>query len=245
METEKAVGCAIVVGASSGIGAELTRQLAQQGWRVAAVARRGERLEELADRFPGRVLAVVHDVRDTDAVPDLFLKVTGELGGLDLIVYASGVMPEVGWHEYNFEKDRTMVEVNLLGAIAWLNQAAIRFEGTRGGSIIAIGSVAGDRGRAGQPVYNTTKAALATYMEALRNRLARCGVKVVTVKPGPTATEMTAHLHVPGMMSAEQAAAKILQLRNKTGEHYLKLTHRVAFAIIRRIPSFLFRRLKI
>ncbi|MFQ3586805.1 MAG: SDR family NAD(P)-dependent oxidoreductase [Fimbriimonadaceae bacterium] len=245
MEANQPAGYAIVVGASSGIGAEVTRQLAEKGWRVAAVARRADRLERLAAEHPGRVIPVVHDVRDTGAVPELFLKTTGELGGLDLIVYAAGVMPEVGWHEYNFEKDRLMVEVNLLGAIAWLNQAAIRFEGTRSGSIVAIGSVAGDRGRAGQPVYNTTKAALATYMEALRNRLSRYGVRVVTIKPGPTATEMTAHLHLSGMMPAEKAAAKIVGLRNKTGEHYLKTTHRIAFAIIRRIPSFLFRKLKI
>src|SRR3954469_16199498 len=115
---------AIVVGASSGIGAALTEKLAAAGCTVAAVARRQERLEELAARYPGKVLPVTHDVTQYDEVPALFQEVTGKLGGLDLIVYASGVMPEVGEQEYNFEKDRAMVEVNLLGAIAWLNQAA-------------------------------------------------------------------------------------------------------------------------
>jgi NAD(P)-dependent dehydrogenase (short-subunit alcohol dehydrogenase family) len=235
---------AIVIGASSGIGAELVKQLAERGTKVAAIARRGDRLEQLSQLAGANVLAIPHDVTQFGEVEALFQEVCHQLGGLDLVIYAAGVMPPVGPHEYNFEKDRQMIEVNLLGAIAWLNQAAIRFEGTRHGSIVAIGSVAGDRGRSGQPVYNTSKAALTTYMEALRNRLAKLGVAVVTIKPGPTETEMTAHLHSK-MMPASKVAQFILSKAHRTGEHYVKWTHRVAFAIIRGIPSGLFRRLKI
>lgn len=236
---------AIVVGASSGIGREIARQLAQAGTRVAAIARRTDRLEALAAEFPDRVLTFAHDVTDYDSVPALFQHVTHQLGGLDLIVYASGVMPEVGPHEYTFEKDRAIFEVNVLGGMAWLNQAAIRFEGTRSGTILGIGSVAGDRGRAGQPAYNASKAAFATYLEALRNRLSRHGVRVVTFKPGPTETEMTAHLHLKGAMSAPDVARTALARAATTGEHYAKATHRVAFGIIRRIPSWVFRRLNV
>jgi decaprenylphospho-beta-D-erythro-pentofuranosid-2-ulose 2-reductase len=236
---------AIVVGASSGIGEEITKQLAANGSLVAAVARRIDKLEQLASEYGGKVVPVEHNVTDYEKVPELFQEITQRLGGLDMIVYAAGVMPEVGWHEYCFEKDRAMVEVNLLGAIAWLNEAACRFENTKSGTIVAIGSVAGDRGRGGQPVYNTTKAALATYMEALRNRVARYGVKVVTVKPGPTQTPMTAKLHLKGAMPASDAARLILAKSETGGEHYLKFSHRIAFAIIRAIPSWLFRKLKI
>jgi NAD(P)-dependent dehydrogenase (short-subunit alcohol dehydrogenase family) len=236
---------AIVVGASSGIGAELVRQLARDGARVAAVARRTDRLQSLAQEFPDRVIPVAHDVTNYDAVPALFQEVTGKLGGLDLVIYAAGVMPEVGAHEYSFEKDRQMIEVNLLGAMAWLDQAAIRFENTKSGTIVGIGSVAGDRGRAGQPAYNTSKAALTTYLEALRNRLSRFGVRVVTIKPGPTATEMTAHLNMKGMMDPAKVAEITLEKSHRTGEHYVKLVHRVAFAVIRRIPSGIFRKLSI
>jgi decaprenylphospho-beta-D-erythro-pentofuranosid-2-ulose 2-reductase len=237
---------AIVIGASSGIGQEITKQLAAKGCKVAAVARRKDVLEEMASKYTDRrIKPFAHDVTCYEQVPGLFQEITRALGGLDLVVYASGAMPEVGWHEYNFEKDQQMVEVNLLGAVAWLNQAAIRFENTKHGTIVGIGSVAGDRGRGGQPVYNTTKAALATYLEALRNRLARFGVKVVTIKPGPTETPMTAHLKMKGAMSAEEAARLIIEKSDKTGEHYLKPTHRIAFYIIKRIPSGLFRKLKI
>lgn len=236
---------AIVVGASSGIGAEIVRQLAAEECMVAAVARRADRLAEVKASSPERILTFPHDVTDYDAVPALFQEITRQLGGLDLIVYAAGVMPEVGWHEYSFEKDRSMIETNLLGAIAWLNQAAIRFENTKSGSIVALGSVAGERGRAGQPVYNTSKAALATYMEALRNRVARYGVKVVTIKPGPTETEMTQHLHLKGAAKAAEVARFTLDKAGKTGEHFVKPAHWVAFGIIRNIPSWIFRKLKV
>ncbi len=236
---------AIIVGGSSGIGAELVKQLAAQGCRVAAIARRKDRLDELAKSCGANVLTFVHDVTDYGVVPALFQEVTKELGGLDLIVYASGAMPEVGFHEFDFAKDRLMVEVNLLGAIAWLNQAAIRFENTHSGTIVGIGSVAGDRGRSGQPVYNTTKAALATYLEAIRNRICRYGVKVVTIKPGPTETEMTQALHLKSAMPADEAARRILAKSKRTGEHYLKAIHRPIFWAIKRVPSPLFRKLKI
>ena len=209
------------------------------------VARRLDRLEQLAREFQGRVLPFEHDVTAFQEVPAIFQRVTGELGGLDLIVYAAGVMPSVSPDEFDFSKDQAMIETNLLGAIAWLNQAAIRFQGTKSGSIVAIGSVAGDRGRAGQPVYNASKAGLATYMEALRNRLAKFGVRVVTIKPGPVRSEMTEGLDLKGAMSARQAASKILAKSRSTGEHYLKFSHRVIFALIRRIPSPIFRRLRL
>ena len=236
---------AVIVGASSGMGREITRILAQSGCKVAAIARREDKLDELADEFPGNIIPIVHDVANVDEAAKVFQKATKELGGLDLFIYASGVMPEVGWHEYSLEKDLKMIEVNIAGAVAWINQAAERMDNTRHGSLVAIGSVAGERGRSGQPVYNASKAFLHTYMEAVRNRIARHGVKVVTIKPGPVQTEMTQHLHLRGAMSAEAAAQKILSLSDKTGEHFLKFSHRIAFFIIRTIPSFLFRKLKI
>lgn len=232
----------IVVGGSSGIGEQICLQLAAQGAKVAVVARRPDRLEMLAEKG---MITDQHDVKNTGQIPDHFFKLCTELGGLDAIIYCAGVMPPVEATEFNTAKDALMVHVNLTGAIAWLNCAAERFAGAGAGTIIGISSVAGDRGRSGQPVYNTTKAALNTYLEALRNRLSTHGVTVCTIKPGPTETEMTANLGLKGMMSAEQAAQIILAKSGTNGEVYLKLTHRIIFLIIRHIPSFIFRRLKI
>ncbi|MBC8065022.1 MAG: SDR family NAD(P)-dependent oxidoreductase, partial [Chlorobia bacterium] len=141
--------------------------------------------------------------------------------------------------------DRSMIEVNDLGAVAWLNEAANRFQHTKHGTILGIGSVAGDRGRMKQPVYNASKAFLHTYLEALRNRLAKVGVKVVTIKPGPVKTDLIAGLDFPNAMLPETAATIILKKAGRTGEHYLSPVHAVVFFIIRNIPSWIFRRLKV
>jgi len=236
---------AIVVGASSGIGAEMVRLLAEGGCTVAAVARREAPLRELAREYPNRVIPIVHDVTDFAKIPEVFLRCTDAMGGLDLVIYNSGVMPDVAPTEFDFAKDRQMIEVNLLGAIGWLDLAAERFQASKRGVIVAVGSVAGDRGRRGQPVYNASKAGLHTYVEALRNRLSGRGVVVTTVKPGPVETEMTAHLGFRGAMKASVAARIILAKSARGSEQYLKFSHRVIFATIRLIPSWIFRHIPI
>jgi len=242
---------AVVVGASSGIGAAIAMQLAVTGCHVALIARREAELKHIADEInaAGSPLASVyiHDVREYETVPALMQQIARDMGGIDLIVYSSGIMPAIAPDEYSFDKDRQMIEINLLGAIAWLNEAAQRFERAKAGTIIGISSVAGDRGRRGSPVYGTTKAALDTYLESLRNRLSRYGVQVVTVKPGPVATPMTADLDqktLPLLITADKAAAAILggAGRGKT-LIYVPWLWQPIFLIIRAIPSFLFRKL--
>lgn len=243
---------ALVVGASSGIGAALVKRLASQGCRVAAVARRHDELEKLAVWASkagggGEVLPYVADVREPQSVLELFETITGDLGGLDLVIYAAGVMLPVQFEEYDTAKDLEMLQTNLSGAVAWLNPAAQRFARLKRGTIIGIGSVAGDRGRSGSPVYNTSKAGLHTYLEALRNRVARYGVKVVTIKPGFVDTAMTKGL--PGLfwlISADRAAEIILKKARKgIVTAYVPARWRLVMLIIRSMPSFIFRRLKV
>ncbi len=236
---------AIVVGASSGIGATLAQKLARQGTKVAALARRRDELDELASSSEN-ISAYVHDVTDYDAAPLLFDRIHEELGAIDLIVYSAGVMPEIEEHEYNFEKDRAQLEVNLVGAVAWLNLAAAHMEAKRSGTIVGIASVAGDRGRRGSPVYTASKGGLITYLEALRNRIHRYGVHVVTVKPGPVETPMTEGMKMPFMISADQAAEGVLELaRRGTGSGYVPLIWWPIMTIIRCVPSFIFRKTNI
>lgn len=243
---------ALVVGASSGIGEALARRLAADGALVAMVARRGDELDRIAGEINDlcgeeRAFPFPHDVRERDVVPHLFEEIPRTLGGLDLVVYAAGVMPEVAFDEYDVKKDALMVEVNLLGAMAWLNPAARRFNRLGQGTIVGIGSIAGDRGRSGNPGYNTSKGALAIYLEALRNRVARRGVKVVTIKPGFVETPMTHGK--PGLfwlIKADRAAEIILRKARKgVVTAYVPARWRLVSWVISCIPSFIFRRLKI
>jgi short-subunit dehydrogenase len=241
---------AIVVGASSGIGAALVSRLAHQGYLVAALARREAKLQELCEQVnravaDGRVLIYSHNVADYEAIPGLFQTIVHDLGGLDLIIYVAGVQPRVALNEYDFEKDRQMIQVNTLGAIAWLNQAALRFERAGAGQIIGISSIAGDRGRVGSPVYNSSKAALTTYLEALRNRLTRHGVTVTTIKPGFVDTILLENAPKTfWVISPQEAAERILKAaRQKKQTVYIPARWRLVSLIIQHIPSFIFRRL--
>jgi len=228
----------------------MVKELAGQGYRVAALARRESLLKELCDEVNaqpenGRVFYRVHDAANFAEIPALFQEVTRDLGGLDLIVYAAGIQPPVMPDEYTFAKDKAMIEVNLLGAIGWLNETAVRFQREGKGQIVAISSVAGDRGRIGSPVYNASKAALNTYLEALRNRLSRLGVTVTTIKPGFVDTVLLENAPKTfWVITPEQAAASIYQaIRKHKQTVYVPARWRWVMLIIRHIPSFIFRRM--
>lgn len=245
---------AIVVGASSGIGEALVKRLAGEGYHVVGLARRKDKLEALASdcaedcaRTGGRVQVVEHDVIDTDQVSELFERLVRDLGGLDLIVYAAGIMPAVELDEYDTTKDLEQVAINLEGCIAWCNAAARLFQTQREGTIVGVSSIAGDRGRKGNPVYCTTKAAMATYLEALRNRLSEVGVHVCTIKPGFIDTPMTEGLEgLFWLISADDAAKQILSAaRNHVNTRYVPVRWWLVGTIIKLIPSFLFRKLNI
>ena len=247
----KAVRGAIVVGASSGIGAALVRRLAKEGYTVGAVARRAEMLEALQEEMklePGRVVPLASDVTDFDAVPHAFAELAEAVGNLELFIYAAGVMPEVGPQEYNTQKDLQQVAVNLSGAMAWCNEAATLFLTQRSGTLVGIGSIAGDRGRKGNPAYHTTKAAFATYLESLRNRLSEGAVRVVTIKPGFVETPMTENLSdMFWEISADKAAQTILGAARGWfwNTRYVPLRWWAVGTVIKSIPSFLFKRMSI
>lgn len=237
---------AIVVGASSGIGEAMVRQLVREGVTVAVVARRLPELERLAGELGDEVRPYAHDVTDFAATAPLFDRIVADLGHLDVLIYNAGVMPRVEEGEYNFDKDRAMIEVNLLGAMAWINPCGAYMEARRAGTIVGISSVAGDRGRRGNPGYHTSKAALTTYLEAMRNRLSRYGVTVATVKPGPVETPMTTGLKLPLMIKAEEAAAGALaHARAGSVNGYVPAVWGPIMFVIRSVPSVLFRRTNI
>ena len=240
----------IIIGASAGLGAELARKLAREGYSLALLARTKDKLDALCTELNTHTQlarAYVHDVSEYNKVPDLLRKIVADLGGLDLVIFVAGVnYPPGGIDKFNFENDRKMIEVNLIGALAWLHPISEMFQSAKAGQIVGIASVAGDRGRVGNPGYNTSKAGLATYLEALRNRLTRHGVNVLTVKPGFMKTEMlkTAQGATPFAIEPEKAAADIMKAMQKRKQViYTASIWRWVMLVIRHVPSFIFRKL--
>jgi short-subunit dehydrogenase len=242
----------IVVGASDGIGAALAQRLAREGYSLALVARRKEKLEVICNEInqtfgEQRARVYVHDVAETEKAPELLRQIIADLGGLDLVAFVAGVnYPPGGIEKYNFENDRQMIEVNLIGAMAWLTPIAELFQSAKAGQIVGISSVAGDRGRVGNPGYNSSKAGLTTYLEALRNRLTRHGVSVLTVKPGFVATKMVkaAQGPTPFLISTEKATEDIWNaIRKHRQVVYTPWIWRWIMLAIQHTPSFIFRRL--
>lgn len=120
------------------------------------------------------------------------------------------------------------------------------FQSAGAGQIVGISSVAGDRGRVGNPGYNTSKAGLTTYLEALRNRLTRRGVNVLTVKPGFMKTEMlkAAPGPTPFAIEPSQAADHIVKAMKKRKQViYTAPIWRWIMLAIQHTPSFIFRKL--
>ncbi len=242
---------AIIVGASSGIGAALAHKLAREGYSLALLARREDKLNALCAAINQELgqniaQAYAHDASQFDQIAPTFQKAIADLGQLDLLVYTSATMPNVDIAEYNFEKDRQMMEVNLLGAMAWFDQAATLFDTTGSGQIVGISSIAGERGRVGNPPYHASKAGMNTFLESLRNRLARKGVHVLTVKPGYVNTEL---LQAAGganfwVITPEQAAGDIWKaIRKRKQVIFTPARWRLVGLVVQHIPSVIFRRL--
>jgi NAD(P)-dependent dehydrogenase (short-subunit alcohol dehydrogenase family) len=151
----------LLVGASSGIGAATAQVLGGEGARVALAARRRDRLEEVRQRVPGGAVVIPFDVRDPAACAEGVAQAVEGLGGLDALVYVTGVAPFRRLEEADAEDWRQAIEVNLLGA-ALITRAALPHLATRRGRAVYVSSIAAHDHppRRGLGLYITTKAAL-------------------------------------------------------------------------------------
>jgi short-subunit dehydrogenase len=197
-----------VVGASSGIGAELARELERRGARVAVSARSRADLEKVSG---GDMLVVPLDVTDHAAVAAAAEQVDSELGGSDVLVAAAGHWQQTTPGELDLAAFTTHVSVNLLGMAACISAVLPAMRERRNGVVVGIASVAGYRGIPGAEAYGPTKAAQINLLEALRAGLRGTGVTVQTVCPGFVDTPMTKRnsFPMPFMIPADRAARTI------------------------------------
>jgi NADP-dependent 3-hydroxy acid dehydrogenase YdfG len=190
---------ALVTGASSGIGQAAVRHLVRRGFRVAALARRTDRLEALADAADGAVLPITADVTDEKQARAAVTRTVDEFGGLDVLVNNAGIML-LGPFETNPAEDwRTMLELNVIALMTLSHEAIPHLRAAAAGprgiaDIINVGSLAGRSARPHFAAYNASKWAVTAFTEALRQELAPDGIRVSVVQPGAVDTELLGHV---------------------------------------------------
>ncbi|TWT55916.1 SDR family NAD(P)-dependent oxidoreductase [Allorhodopirellula solitaria] len=190
---------AIVTGASSGIGRELTLRLADQGCRVIGVARRRERLDEVVSSRPsGTIIPVVGDVTDSSVCDAAMSEVHQLAGGrLDLLINNAGIGAIGPFFDADPQRLREVMEVNFFAVTQWSraaipclrNAAAAQADRPCTPVICNIGSVLGHRAVPDKSEYCASKFALHGWTDSIRAELAAAGIAVVLVSPSTTRSE--------------------------------------------------------
>ena len=202
---------AVITGASSGIGEATARTLVTAGYRVALLARRADRTNQLAAELGDTTIAIEADVTDRDSLIAAAERVQTELGGVDILVNNAGVMLLGPFSSDQRDDYRRMVETNLLGAITTTEVFLDQLR-DGGGDLINISSVAGRTARPTNGVYAATKWGINGWSESLRQEL-QPEIRVIVIEPGAVATELTSHITHAETREATEAFVKELAIR--------------------------------
>lgn len=243
---------ALVVGASSAIGRAIARRLAATGFDLILAGRRTEELErsarDLEIRFGVAACVQPFDALDWSSYARFFSackqECEGELAG---IVLCHGDMPEQAESEADPALARRVIDVNYASPVCLLEIASRHFQARGRGFICALSSVAGDRGRPSNYIYGSSKAALSTYLQGLRARLAKHGVRVVTIKPGFVDTALTyGRAGLFAVASPERVAIDVVRgIERDRAVVYTPRFWALILGVIRSIPDPIFKRLSL
>jgi decaprenylphospho-beta-D-erythro-pentofuranosid-2-ulose 2-reductase len=238
-----------IFGATSGIAVAVARRYAVQGRRLILVGRDARGLDAVAADLGVRGAADTRilqaDLADCEALPSVVATAWGYFGGIDVALIAYGSMGGQQEAERSSATTAAVMTVNFTSPTVLLNALADRFQAQGRGTIAAITSVAGDRGRRSNYVYGAGKGGLQRVLEGLRHRLSSAGVAVVDIRPGFVATRMTEHLEREGPLwaSPDRVAADIVgAIAARRAVCYTPHFWRLIMLIVRAMPRFIFHR---
>jgi short-subunit dehydrogenase len=183
---------ALITGASSGIGRSLAFELAKHGADLVLVARRADRLNELAreiEKLGRRAVCVDGDVTDPALRTRTLEAARSQLGGLDVLINNAGIAAHGRFAESDPGRVRPLMEVNFFAPVELIREAIPLLREGRQPLVVNIGSILGERGAPHKSEYSASKFALHGFSEAVRPELARFGIEVLVVAPGPTESE--------------------------------------------------------
>ena len=232
-----------ITGASTGIGKALAIKFANNGWNVAASARREELLKDLNNTYKN-IHPYPLDVTRIDNCKSTAESIIKDLGQIDICVFGTGMHDPKSEKKFNLEKIREIMEVNYFGTINSINSIYEYFSEKKNGHISIISSVAGYRGLPAAGAYCASKSALISFAESLYFDMIRKNVRVSVICPGFIKTPMTDQndFPMPMLKSAEYAADKIyLGIMKKNGfEIHFPKTFTFLMKIIQILPNWLY-----
>jgi short-subunit dehydrogenase len=241
----------LILGATSAIAQETAKLLARDGDHLFLVALEADRLEivarDLEIRSGRKIGALAADLNDFAEHAGILDEARRALDGLDTVFVAYGVLGDQARCQASYAEADLVLRTNFLSPVSLLTAVAQLFEAQGHGTIVAITSVAADRGRQSNYVYGASKAGLDVFLQGLRNRMFPHGVRVVTAKPGMVDTPMTAHMEKGLLFSAPETVARGIHraMRGRRDVVYLPWFWRVILGVIRLIPEPIFKRMKL
>lgn len=243
----------VIVGATSAMAMHCARLWLLQGpARLVLIGRDGERTERVAAdlrvRSPAsQIHTLAGDLVSPASVADLTAAALAH-GTPQTVLIAHGSLPDQASCARDPAALATALAVNASSPVLFAEAFASAMERAGAGTLGIIGSVAGDRGRKSNYIYGAAKGLVTRYAQGLQHRLARTGVKVVLIKPGPTATPMTAHLQADGARMAdvaEVAQAIVRGMRQGRPVVYAPARWALIMMVIRHLPRFVFNKMDI
>lgn len=241
----------IIIGATSAIAEATARIYASRGARLFLVARNPQRLGDIASDLKVRGTETIEtaslDVNSVERHGAVLDSAWAFLGTPDVVLIAHGTLPDQQACEASVPTALAEFATNATSTIALLTDIANRMQQARHGCIAVISSVAGDRGRASNYLYGAAKAAVSAFLSGLRQRLGGYGVYVLTIKPGFVDTPMTRDFR-KGLLWAQPGAVArgiVKAIDKRKAIVYLPWFWRGIMLVIKHVPEFVFKRIKL
>ena len=232
---------AIVVGATSGIGRGIAKQLAANDYKIGITGRRTPLLEELQKENPDSYFIKTFDIRDTQSIPDHLSELTKELGGLDLLIISSGTGDRID--HLDFEIEKRTIDTNVSGFTATADWAFNYFREQKYGHLVNISSISGLRGNRYAPAYGASKSFQISYLQGLRQKAGnlKYPISVTDIRPGFVDTAMAQGDGVFWVTSVEKASKQIFKaIKAKRKVVYITRRWRLIAILMKLVPDWIY-----
>jgi short-subunit dehydrogenase len=235
---------AIIIGASSGIGRELSIILSRNGYTVCATSRRSDLLESLQSNLSPASFVCTMDVSYTENAIEIFKTINDDLDGTDLVVISAGtghLNPDLQWF-----KEKDTIDVNVAGFSAIAGAAYRHFTQQGSGHLVGISSLAALRGGGDAPAYNASKAFVSNYLQGLRHKITKLKIPIyiTDIRPGFVNTAMAQGDGFFWVQSPEKAARQIfMAIQKKRKVAYITKRWRLIAWILKILPDAIYHKM--